>query len=99
MEDTVKQEGYDIVEASQAVTIRDYTPGEVFHVYGSPMRPMSASWAKIHDAVFVNAGRIVGGKYIHTFLVVPHQLDAATFASYELVWLYGPIIYKPDKAQ
>jgi hypothetical protein len=50
-----RPDGYDIVEASQANTTRDYQPGETFYVYASTSRPISGSWAQIPGAVYVNA--------------------------------------------
>lgn len=86
-----RPEGYNIVEASQANTTRNYQPGEVFYVYASTSRPISASWARISDAVYVN-----GGNYVYTWVVVPYALDPAIWKSYELVLTYGPIVYKPE---
>lgn len=57
-------------------------------VYGSPMRPMSASWARIPGATFLNASVRATG--YHTYVAVPELLDARVIASYELEFVSGP---------
>src|SRR5438132_1219439 len=54
---------------------------EIF-IYGSPNRPMSASWARIEGAYYVTAD--FRTHRVHTFIVVTYELDHATIQAYEL---------------
>lgn len=51
-------------------------------VYGSPMRPMSSSWARIPDAVFMQSDKQSTG--YHTFVAVPVVLGQEVVDRYEL---------------
>lgn len=52
-------------------------------VYGSPMRPMSGTWARIDGAVYMPADKAATG--YHTYVAVPAPLAQAVVANYELV--------------
>lgn len=54
-------------------------------VYGAPMRPMSRIWARIENAVFVQADKSTTG--YHTYVAVPDRLDSDTISQYELVFV------------
>lgn len=70
--------------------LSDTYAGDLSHcfVYGSSMRPMSASWARIAGATFLNASVRATG--YHTYVAVPEQLDARVIASYELEFVSAP---------
>jgi hypothetical protein len=57
-------------------------------VYGAPLRPMSASWARIDDAVFIQTSKPMTG--YHTYVVVPADLDQAIIDRYELSFVSRP---------
>jgi len=54
-------------------------------VYGSAMRPMSAIWARIPDAVYVQVDKQITG--YHTYVLVPEPLTAATVVHNELTFI------------
>lgn len=64
-----------------------------YHVYGSAMRPMSASWARIEGAVFIQCDKRATG--YHTYVAVPGQLDSEIVARYEL----RPVALGKDRMQ
>lgn len=70
--------------------LSDTYAGDLTHcfVYGSPMRPMSASWARIDGATFLNANLRTTG--YHTYVAVPILLETRVIASYELEFVSGP---------
>lgn len=53
-----------------------------YWIYGSPMRPMSATWARIPDAVYMQADKSATG--YHTYVAVPEALSQEVVARYEL---------------
>lgn len=55
-----------------------------YHVYGSPMRPVSHSWARIRGAEYIQVVRATG---YHTLIVVLTPLDKETVEDYELIKL------------
>lgn len=57
-------------------------------VYGSPMRPMSAAWAHIPDAVYMPSDKALTG--YHTYIATPRVLSSDTVASYELTFVSRP---------
>jgi hypothetical protein len=57
-------------------------------VYGSPLRPISAVWARIDDAVFMNADKRSTG--YHNYVAVPLILDKEIIKSYELEFVSRP---------
>jgi hypothetical protein len=57
-------------------------------VYGSPMRPMTAAWAHIPDAVYMPADKAATG--YHTYVAVPRVLSSDTVNSYELTFVSRP---------
>jgi len=57
-------------------------------VYGSPMRPMTAAWAHIPDAVYMPSDKAITG--YHTYVAVPRVLSSDTVASYELQFVSRP---------
>lgn len=59
-----------------------------YAVYGSPMRPMSAAWAHIPDAVYMPADKALTG--YHTYVAVPRVLSSDMVASYELAFVSRP---------
>lgn len=64
--------------------------GRTHHwVYGSPNRPLSLVWARIPDAVCVQADYAT--TRMHTWVVVPQALDEQLVQRYELVWGWGPL--------
>jgi hypothetical protein len=58
------------------------TPAEALRLYGSPNRPMSGSWARIPGAAYITAD--VRDTGLHTWVVVPDEIDPALVESYEL---------------
>lgn len=54
-----------------------------YTVYGSPMCPMSGTWARIDGAVYIPADKWATG--YHTYVAVPAPLAQSVIASYELV--------------
>lgn len=58
------------------------------YVYGSPMRPMSATWARIPGATFLNADKRATG--YHTYVATLETLPQETINSYELVFVSQP---------
>jgi hypothetical protein len=79
---TNEQKGLSIVQTAD--DLYGKVESDTFYVYGSPSRPMnnSSSWGLIQGARFVNAD--YRSDRVHTFIVVPEQLDRATIQSYEL---------------
>lgn len=57
-------------------------------VYGAPMRPMSASWARIDGAVYIPTSKSQAG--YHTYVVVPEPLDKEVAKNYELTFVSRP---------
>jgi len=57
-------------------------------VYGSPLRPASASWMRIPGAVFIQVEKASTG--YHTYIAVPDGLDKVMVDRYELVFMSGP---------
>ncbi len=60
-----------------------------YHVYGSPMRPMSSVWARIEGAVYINAD--VSGTGYHTYVAVPAVLSQDMIDRYELEFVSHPM--------
>jgi len=58
-----------------------------YTVYGSPMRPMSGTWARIEGAVYMPTDKAATG--YHTYVAVPAPLAQAVVANYELVLVSG----------
>ena len=61
-----------------------------YMVYGSRSRPLSASWVRIPDAVFIQndeGTRRATGYY--TYVAVPTPLQAVQIASYDLTFASG----------
>ena len=70
--------------------LRDSYMGDLsaYHVYGSPMRPMSSVWARIEGAVYINADRSSTG--YHTYVAVPAVLSQDVIDRYELEFVSHP---------
>lgn len=60
-------------------------------VYGSTHRPMSAAWARIPGAIFMQTdqARQVRTR-VYTYVGVPAPLDQRTIESYELTFVSAP---------
>lgn len=56
-----------------------------YTVYGSPMRPMSGTWARIDGAVYMPTDKATTG--YHTYVAVPDPLALSVVANYELVFV------------
>lgn len=56
-----------------------------YTVYGSPLRPMSATWARIPEAVFMQTRPSQNG--YHTYVAVPTPLEKTIINRYELVFI------------
>lgn len=54
-------------------------------VYGSPMRPMSASWARIEGAVYMQVDKAITG--YHTYIATPLTLPKELVDRFELVFV------------
>jgi len=68
--------------------LRDTYEGDLTHrwVYGSPMRPMSSSWARLPGgAVYLNADKAKTG--FHSYVVVLAKLDKEIIEKYDLVFV------------
>jgi hypothetical protein len=53
---------------------------------------MNAGWARIPDAHYVNAD--YSASHVHTWVITPEPLDAATVAKFELEWGWSPVPYE-----
>ncbi|HEX3642698.1 MAG TPA: hypothetical protein VHV10_15540 [Ktedonobacteraceae bacterium] len=58
-----------------------------YMVYGSPCRPLSASWVQIPDAIIMNTDKIAT---YYNYVAVPTRLDRETRDSYELSLVSRP---------
>lgn len=58
-------------------------------VYGAPLRPMNATWARIDKAVFMQSDKRQSG--YHTYIAVPSRLRSDIVASYEIVFVSKPL--------
>ena len=57
-------------------------------VYGAPMRPTSALWARINGAEYIQTSKLVTG--YHSYVVVPEVLDKEVMKNYELTFVSRP---------
>ena len=59
------------------------------NIYASPNRPMSAIWATIPNAVYVDGGYPKDN--VWTWVITPRPLDEETIYRYELTWGWSPL--------
>ena len=78
----------------QANDLYGEVAGTEFWIYGSPMRPMFASWARIEGARYVNADKQVTG--MHTWAVVPNTLSQEMVDRFDLTLIYAPGAMAPN---
>ena len=69
--------------------ISDYVPQPHDWIYGSSYRPISASWARIPEAHYIQVDHRANNG-VYTWVVVPYCLDEWTLAAYELNLLQEP---------
>lgn len=71
-------------------------PGrEWVHVYASRNRPMSAVWARIDKAHYVQSDYRETG--VHTWVVTPEPLDDDTLYKFELTWAWSPLHHRDHR--
>jgi hypothetical protein len=72
---------------------RQNWPGdEWIHVYASRNRPMSAVWARIEDAHYIDSDYAETG--VWTWAVTPEPVPDDKVFSYELTWAWSPLDYE-----
>jgi hypothetical protein len=71
--------------------LKNNVEGDLSHcyVYGSPLRPMSSVWARVHEsAIYIPCDRQKIG--YHSYVVVPRALDKEVIERYQLVFVSRP---------
>ena len=85
MDYTHSPEMLELLQKQSEFYERDMTS---WHVYGSLLRPMSASWARLGDALFILSDKRATN--YHSYVVVPEPLSRATIEHYDLVFISHP---------
>jgi len=58
------------------------------YVYGSPIHPISSTWARFQGAVYFDSDKKVSG--YHSYVAVPALLDTETVRHYSFVFISHP---------
>jgi len=58
------------------------------HIYASSRRPINGGWAKIPNAVYMDADKSAN---VWTWVITPELLPQEVIYQYELTWAYSPI--------